>query len=143
MSLMSRSGTMQGRGSTSPRPLQSVGTAAGLPPRAAQAAIILGFLLGTWMLVNSVQCWITGAYLPVAPRLLGNWTPALALLVFVLGVLWMLVPNLYLFQNRLTTWKTMVVLIVVSAWSFGAVTPVLCVQLILLLLPRSRRALAV
>ncbi|TAN24599.1 MAG: hypothetical protein EPN33_02210 [Acidobacteria bacterium] len=122
---------------TSPRPLLSPG----LPPAPAQAAIILGFLLGTWMLVDSVHCWITGTYVRVPAHLFG-WTPAMSGLVFLFGVLWMLVPNLYLFQNRLSTWKAMVILVVVSSWSLGLATPVLCAQLVLLLLPHTRRALA-
>lgn len=137
MSLMPRSETVEGRGVTSPRPSPS----SGLPPATAQAAIILGFLLGTWMLVNSVCCWITGAYIRVPAHLLG-WSPAMAGLVFLFGVLWMLVPNLYLFQNRLSTWKAMVILVVLSSWSLGLATPVLCTQLVLLLLPQTRRALA-
>ncbi len=92
------------------------------------------------MLLNGALCWITGRYIPM-PAGWGHWSPSSAWLVFTFGVLWMLVPNLYLFQNRLRTWKGMMVLVVLSSWNLGILTPVLATQLVLLLLPTTRQAL--
>lgn len=135
-----RSASLQGRGLTSPRPLPSAAGSGGLPPAGAQVAIILGFLLGTWLLLNGVLCWITGSYLAV-PAGWEQWSPHWASLVFAFGVLWMVVPNLYLFRNRVVTWKAMVVLVVLSSWNLGVVTFFLAAQLVLLLLPTTRRSL--
>ncbi|MGH9467957.1 MAG: hypothetical protein ACRD1Y_11445 [Terriglobales bacterium] len=115
---------------------------AGLPSTTAQAAIVLGLLLGTWMLLNGAEAWITGHYVPL-PQIWLGWRPAEAGAVFTFGVLWMLVPNLYLYRNRLCEWKAMIVLIVVTSWSVGLiVTSLLGAQLILLVLPVTRRGRA-
>ncbi len=141
----SRSEPMQGRGLTSPRPLPSAApsrTSTGLPPLAAQVAIVLGVLLGTWMLLNSVHFWITGNYVH-APAALLAWTPSTAWVVFAFGVFWMVVPNVYLFRNRLGAWKVMLLLAVVSSWNLGWIAPILAAQIVLLALPATRRGLRI
>ncbi|HEY8055704.1 MAG TPA: hypothetical protein VIE13_07315 [Terriglobales bacterium] len=111
------------------------------PAPTGQAAIVLGFLLGTWMLVDGLTFCITGAYLPLAATLPRGPVPAMAWLTTAFGALWMFVPNLFLFQNRVTSWKAMLVLIVASSWYLGVATPILLTQLVLLLLPATRRGL--
>lgn len=122
--------------STRPRVVNS-----SLPSPSGQAAVVLGFLLGTWMLVNGLTYGITGAFLPVLATIPPAPGPAMALLSTVFGALWMIVPNLFLFQNRLATWKAMLVLVVATSWYLGAATPLLLAQLVLLLLPGTRRGL--
>lgn len=113
----------------------------GLPAVAAQAAIVLGFLLGTWMLLDGLHFCITGRYLNLAAtRPLGPAT-LMAILSIAFGALWMIIPNLLLFQNRPAPWKAMLVLIVASSWYVGAATPLLVAMLLLLLLPATRRRL--
>lgn len=53
----------------------------------------------------------------------------------------MIVANVYLFQNSLPAWRTMVVLVVASSWFTGVVSFVLAAQMILLWLPATRRRL--
>lgn len=50
----------------------------------------------------------------------------------------MVAGNLYLFQNRTTVWRALIVLIVVSSFGAGWAAPVLVAQLVLLLLPVTR-----
>lgn len=112
-----------------------------LPPVPAQAAIILGFLEGTWALVNGFHRIITGDFIRVWGHS-GPWS-AWGGAAVILGALWMIVGNLYLFQNRAATWKAMVILVVLSSWFAGwAVALVLIAQLILLLLPSTRSAIS-
>ena len=108
-----------------------------MPPPPARAAITLGFLLGTWALVDGFHLLITGTSIRIFGYT-GPWA-AWGVAAIVLGVLWMLLGNLYLFQNRLAIWKAFIVLLVVSSWSAGWAAPILVVQLLLLLLPATRR----
>lgn len=114
----------------------------GLPSPAGQAAVVLGFLLGTWMLVDGLTFGITGAFLPVPATVPPSPGPAMAVLTATFGALWMIIPNLFLFQNRLATWKAMLVLVVATSWYVGAATPLLLAQLVLLLLPATQRQLS-
>ena len=121
-----------------------------LPPPTGQAAIILGFLLGTWMVTDGLHRIITGDFIRLRGQL-GPWAHLVAragvnpmqmgVPIASLGVLWMFVPNLYLFQNRQTAWCGMLVLIAASAWYLGPATLVLGVTLVLLLLPSTRAGL--
>lgn len=111
-----------------------------LPSRPAQIAIILGFVEGTWALVDGFHRIITGDFI----RLLGHvgpwagWGGA----AIVLGALWMGFGNLYLFQNRWSNWAAMLGVALVSFWRAGGwVTAVLALQLVLLLLPETRAGL--
>ncbi|MGH9473529.1 MAG: hypothetical protein ACRD1M_12400 [Terriglobales bacterium] len=114
--------------------------AAAMPPPTAQVAIWLGFLLGVWGLLSGFYCWITRAGLaasvPGVPW--AAWGAGSA----VLGAAWMVAGNLYLFQNRGWTWKAVIVLLVLSSWSAGWAVAILAVQLVLLLLPATRRGLS-
>ena len=126
---------------TSPRPARvNMAMPSRLPPAPARAAILLGFLTGTWALVEGLNRWITGHGLRL-DGYAGPWA-AWGVAAAALGALWMVVGNLYLFQNRLPNWKAMMVLVVVSSWFAGWATPVLVAQLVLLLLPATRHALA-
>lgn len=110
-----------------------------MPSKSAQLAIGLGFLLGTWLLVDGFQTLITGHPLLVAghpgPWVAWGATAALA------GALWMLLGNLYLFQNRSANWKAFTILVVLSSWSAGWAVLILVAQLALLLTPSARRSL--
>ena len=116
-----------------------------IPPPPAQLAIVLGFLFGTWLLLDSVHRWITGYFLQwrgfapttQAAARLGVPAGALTLWVFVFGVFWMLAPNLYLFQNRRPAWAATLVLALASFWYAGWATPLLAAVVVLLLLPAS------
>ncbi|MGH9394215.1 MAG: hypothetical protein ACRD1E_08605 [Terriglobales bacterium] len=113
--------------------------------------MILGFLLGSWLLTDGLHRLITGDFLRLHGQL-GPWAQLVArvgldpmrlgLPIALFGVLWMLVPNLYLFQNRPRAWVAMLLLIVASGWYLGAATVLLLAQLVLLLLPATRRGLA-
>lgn len=127
--------------STTPDSTRSMVFIRGLPAPAGQAAVVLGFLLGTWMLVNGLTYRLTGAFLPVPATMPPAPGLAMALLSTGFGALWMIVPNLFLFQNRVRTWKAMLVLVVATSWYLGAATPLLLTQLVLLLLPATRKAL--
>ncbi len=117
-----------------------------LPPPPAQLAIGLGFVLGTWLLLDSVNRLITGSFLrwrglapsPHAAARLGLPPASLTLWILLFGALWMLLPNLYLFQNRRPAWAAMLGLALASVWYIGWATPLLVAVLILLLLPASR-----
>ncbi|HXE31283.1 MAG TPA: hypothetical protein VN515_05735 [Terriglobales bacterium] len=110
-----------------------------LPPSPAQAAVIIGFVAGTWLLVE-------GFALLIAHRPLmlwghpGPWA-AWGSAAILLGALWMLCGNLYLFQNRSGAWKAMIVLTVASSWYAGWAVAAVIAQLLLLLLPSTRRGL--
>jgi hypothetical protein len=101
-----------------------------LPPLPARIAVVLGFLFGTWLLLDSVHRLITGYFLQwgsLAPTItaaghLGFRASSLTLPVLLLGALWMLVPNLYLFQNRRPAWIGMLTLAVASLWYLGWAT---------------------
>lgn len=110
-----------------------------LPPLPAQIAVILGFLIGTWTLVCGFEQLITGTPLTVLGHA-GPWAGWGAGMV-ALGAAWMVAGNLYLFQNRLTSWKIITILVVVSSWNAGWAMLVLIAQLVLLLLPVTRRGL--
>jgi len=110
-----------------------------LPPAPAQAAIVLGFLLGSWTLVEGLELVITGRAVMIAGHA-GPWA-AWGAAAALLGAAWMLVGNLYLFQNRSAAWKAMAILVVLSSWGAGWALPVLLAQLVLLLLPATRRGL--
>lgn len=56
----------------------------------------------------------------------------------LLGAAWMAAGNLYLFQNKISIWRALIVLIVVSSFGAGWAAPVLVAQLALLLLPATR-----
>jgi hypothetical protein len=127
--------------STAPESTRPQVFSRGLPAPSGQAAVVLGFLLGTWMLVDGLTYAITGAFLPVPATMPPAPGPAMALLTTVFGALWMLVPNLFLFQNRLAAWKAMLILVVATSWYLGAATPLLLAQLVLLLLPATRHGL--
>lgn len=107
-----------------------------MPPRTAQIAVLLGFLEGTWALLNGVLVLISGRGLmaSVAGIPWAAWGAWAALL----GAAWMVAGNLYLFQNRTTVWRALIVLIVVSSFGAGWAAPVLVAQLVLLLLPVTR-----
>lgn len=100
----------------------------------------MGFLEGTWALVAGIQVLITGRPLLLAGHA-GPWA-AWGAAAALLGALWMIAGNLYLFQNRAGAWRAMAVLIVVSSFGAGWAGVVLAVQLALLLLPATRRGLA-
>ncbi|HUX66135.1 MAG TPA: hypothetical protein VMV31_01460 [Terriglobales bacterium] len=110
-----------------------------LPPAPAQAAIVLGFLIGTWTLVDGLHIWITGHTVLIVGHS-GPWA-AWGVAGALLGAAWMLVGNLYLFQNRSASWKAMAVLVVLSSWGAGWGLAALLAQLALLLLPATRRGL--
>lgn len=118
-----------------------------LPPLPARIAVVLGFLLGTWLLLDSVHRWVTGYFLQwraVAPTAtaaayLGVHAASMTLWIFLFGALWMLVPNLYLFQNRRPAWAAMVGLSLVSLWYAGWAT-LLLLAVFVLLLPGPVRA---
>ncbi|MGH9482982.1 MAG: hypothetical protein ACRD1L_12920 [Terriglobales bacterium] len=121
-----------------------------MPPATAQAAIVLGFLCGIWMLVDGANQLITGDYIRLHGQL-GPWARFVAAagldpmrlgwVIVLFGALWMVVPNLYLFQNVSANWRAMVILIVLSSWYLGWGTALLLPALILLLLPATRKAL--
>jgi len=110
-----------------------------LPPLPAQIAVVLGFLIGTWTLVCGFETLITGAPTSVFGSA-GPWA-AWGVAAIALGAAWMVIGNLYLFQNRLASWKAITILVVVSSWNAGWATLVLIVQLVLLLMPATRRGL--
>lgn len=111
-----------------------------MPPASAQVAIGLGFLMGVWGLLSGFYCWIAGVRL--AASVPGLPWAAWGVGAAALGAAWMVAGNLYLFQNRVWVWKTTIVLIVLSSWSAGWAVAVLAAQLILLLLPATRRRLS-
>lgn len=135
--------------SFSPHPTRSLAPDA-LPPRTAQAAIVLGFLLGTWMLVDGTHRMITGDFIRLHGQL-GPWATLasaagldpmrLGWVIVLFGVFWMVIPNIYLFQNRGANWRAMVILIVLSSWYVGSGTALLLPALVLLILPATRRGL--
>lgn len=110
-----------------------------LPPVPAQVAVALGFLIGTWTLVSGFNGVITGTPLEVWGHP-GPWA-AWGVGLIALGVAWMALGNAYLFQNQLGSWKAYTVLVVVSSFDAGWATLVLIAQLVLLLLPVTRREL--
>lgn len=110
-----------------------------LPPLPAQIAVVLGFLIGTWTLVCGFTTLITGAPLRVFGSA-GPWA-AWGVAAIALGAVWMVIGNVYLFQNRLASWKAITILVVVSSWGAGWATLVLIAQLVLLLVPATRRGL--
>lgn len=110
-----------------------------LPPLPAQIAVVLGFLIGTWTLVCGFEQLITGVPLRVFGHA-GPWVGWGAGMI-ALGAAWMVAGNLYLFQNRLGSWKIITILVVVSSWDAGWATLVLVAQLVLLLLPVTRHGL--
>ena len=110
------------------------------PARTAQAAIIIGFLLGTWMLTDGLHVAIVGTLVrwrgfPWGPAAPWGW-------VVAFGGLWMLIPNLLLFHNRRWAWAAMVALAVASAWYWGPASLALGLIVVLLLLPATRRGLS-
>jgi len=58
-----------------------------------------------------------------------------------LGVLWLLVGNLFLYRRTRAGWYGMLGLPVLSLWYVGFYTPLAVLQVICLLLPSTRRAL--
>jgi hypothetical protein len=118
----------------------------GLPPLPARVAVVLGFLLGTWLLLDSLHRLIAGTFLrwrglaptAAAAGWLGVRADALTLWILLFGALWMLVPNLYLFQNRRPTWAATLALALGSLWYAGWATALLLAVVVLLLLPPVR-----
>ncbi|MGH9520661.1 MAG: hypothetical protein ACRD2D_13470, partial [Terriglobales bacterium] len=109
------------------------------PRPTAQIAILLGFLEGTWAMLNGALCALTGSGLLNVPGMpWAAWGVGAALL----GAAWMIAGNFYLFQNRPANWRALIVLIVVSSFGAGWAAPVLVAQLVLLLLPATRRGWA-
>lgn len=121
--------------------------ATSMPPLSGRLAIILGFLLGTWTLLDGLHRFITGDYVRWHGQL-GPWAGlvtkvglnpmALGGVFVALGVLWLVGANLYLYQNSRPTWRGMVALVVLSGWYLGPATPMLVAQIPLLLWARSR-----
>jgi hypothetical protein len=109
----------------------------GLPPRWGKIAAVLGFLMGTGMLVNGAERWITGSLL-LWRGYAGEATPAAWEWVLP-GALWMVAGNLYLFQNSRRAWSAMLALTVASIWYLGVAAPLAAVQLALLGLAFPRR----
>ena len=111
---------------------------------------MLGFLLGTWMVTDGLHRIITGDFIRLRGQL-GPWAALaaragidpmrLGIPIATLGLLWMLIPNLYLFQNRPAAWRGMLVMIAASAWYLGPATLMLGAVLVLLLLPATRAGL--
>lgn len=112
-----------------------------MPNRTAQLAILLGFLEGTWAMLNGALHALTRSGLltnvPGVPW--ASWGVA----AILLGAAWMIAGNLYLFQNRPANWRALIILIVISSFGSGWAAPVLVAQMVLLLLPAARRGWAV
>lgn len=124
------------------------------PALTGKIAIGLGLALGTWLIVDGAyRCVFGHAALAAAHwRLLewispmvaggGHWSiAATGAMLWTAGILWMIVANVYLFQNSLPAWRAMVLLAVASSWITGVVSWVLAAQMILLWLPGTRRRL--
>ncbi|HXR96627.1 MAG TPA: hypothetical protein VN709_02180 [Terriglobales bacterium] len=99
-------------------------------------AIVLGFLQGTWDLVDGLNRIITGRFLPFH-----NWlTPGAhaAWLLTMVGAGWMLAGNVFLFQSTARARSGFIAMIVVSSYYAGWLVLFPVTQLALLLLDASR-----
>lgn len=120
------------------------------PPVTGKVAIALAFITGTWMLVEGLHRLIAGDYVRMHGQL-GPWANLLrhtgidpmraAPLFIAWGIAWLVIANLYLFRNTEVSWRGMIVAVVLSFWYAGFATVLEIVQLVLLLLPRTRRVL--
>lgn len=115
-----------------------------MPPLPAKIAICLAFVEGTWALLQGAHYLVTGAFVAALPLFPALHAPAAfrAVLLLLYGALGLILANLYLFQNRLASWKALLVLVIVSSWNFGWIALAAVVQMVLLLLPTTRRQLA-
>ena len=88
-----------------------------MPPRTAQVAVGIGFVLGTWALVNGLHMLITGApvvYLGhIGPW--GIWGETAALL----GAGWMAAGNWCLLQNSPVSWTGLGLMMAISTFGAG------------------------
>ncbi len=109
-----------------------------LPPLSARLAIGMGFLSGTWALVLGLDHLI--GHPLQRDGYPGPWA-AWGTAAILLGALWMLAGNLYLFQHRRLNWAAMLALVLLSLPFAGWGVWILAAQLVLLLLPSTRRAL--
>lgn len=133
---------------------QTAARAPAEPSRAGKIAVGLGLGLGTWLIVTGAYRTLLGrAVLPdghlltwFQPRLAGggHWgVAASGAVLWLCGIAWMIVANLYLFQNTLPAWRAMVILAVISSGIMGVTSLVLAAQMLLLWLPDTRLGLRV
>lgn len=121
-----------------------------LPPLPGRIAVTLGFLTGTWTLVDGLHRLITGDFVRIHGQL-GPWAKLVASAglnpmhfgpVFILmGIVCLVAANLYLFQNREPAWKFLLVTAILSSWYVGLATFFAITQTGLLLTPSVRRGL--
>jgi hypothetical protein len=121
------------------------------PAATAKAAIFLGFITGSWMIVDGAHRLITGDFVryrgelgPWATLIRGiGWDPMRFAPVFLaLGIAWLVIANLLLFQNTVTAWRAMIAIAVLSLWYLGFGVVIIVAALVLLLVPATRRNLA-
>lgn len=121
-----------------------------LPPATGRIAIALGFILGTWSLVDGLHRLITGDFVRIHGQL-GPWANLVSRaglnpmqfgpVLIVMGLVWLVAANLYLFQNSVPSWKFLLVIVIASSWYAGVATLFEIAQVALLLAPPTRRAL--
>jgi hypothetical protein len=102
------------------------------------------------MIVDGAHRLITGDFVRLRGQL-GPWAALvqrlglepmnLAPLFLALGILWLVVANLFLFQNSPTSWRALVALAILSLWYLGFGLALDVATLILLLVPATRAAL--
>lgn len=121
-----------------------------LPPVPGRIAIILGFILGTWSLVDGLLRLITGDFVRIHGKL-GPWANLVGRaglnpmdfgpVLLVMGIVWLVAANLYLFRNTVSSWKLLLIVVILSSWYVGVATLFGVAQVALLLTPATRRAL--
>ncbi len=136
-------------------PLASRALGMGEASWAGKVAVALGLALGTWLIVLGVYFALLGPPLPglvhlpwlgwLVPHLvIGNFAGASwGLLWLALGIAWIAIANVYLFQNTPAAWRAMVILALICSACLGGLDVIVAGQILLLCVPSTRRALAV